>query len=143
VLIHTGPSLPALQNELADPGNAYEVARRFSGVNFILAHAGYRLHQPAVQRVLTLPNVYLDIAGFQAQYRQVDEQMVAALGPIFQPQFNTRVLFGTDWPLFNLMNPLVRQVNLIRDLWTAVAPAGGTAALENILYRNAAGILPG
>ncbi|RZK01822.1 MAG: hypothetical protein EOO43_23775, partial [Flavobacterium sp.] len=65
VLIHTGPSLLQLRNEYAAASNVYNISRQFPNVNFILAHAG--LNPNALEeKILSLPNVYLDIAGFQS-----------------------------------------------------------------------------
>lgn len=136
VLIHTGPSLKRLKNEYGDPDCMYKLANRFPGVNFILAHAGYKLLSLADKRVLELPNIFFDIAGFQTRYKAIDKEAIDNLGVIFSAEYNSKVLFGTDWPLFNIINPLKDNVYFVSELYRRYDDSieGG---LENVLYKNA------
>jgi predicted TIM-barrel fold metal-dependent hydrolase len=141
VLIHTGHSLPMLQNSLADPMNILPVTKRFTNVNFVLAHAGYALKNENVRRIAEAPNVYFDIAGFQNSFKTVDRNMLDTLGIIFQKEFNMKVIFGSDWPLFNIMSPTSAFVELIKKLYEQYDGEKHVNGLENILYNNAARIL--
>lgn len=137
VLIHTGPSLPSLNNHLAKPGLMISLAERFSDVNFILAHAGYNLYDAHVQKALELPNVFADIAGFQSYISHGKEHMKKMLAPVFDARFNDKVLFGSDWPLFNIMSPLKRHINLIREIHAELFGAEESGKLANIMFNNA------
>lgn len=139
VLIHTGPSLASLKNELAKPECIFEIAQRYPKVNFILAHAGFNLKRAPLRSMCELPNVYFDIAGFYSVYTKVDKRTIEELSMIFGPEYNSRILFGTDWPLFNLMNPLKNQMTFLTELAHAVNAS--TEALDNILYKNALKVL--
>jgi predicted TIM-barrel fold metal-dependent hydrolase len=137
VLIHTGPSLPTLDNKFANPALILEVAGRYPNINFILAHSGFRIKDAPVQEALSLPNVYLDLSGFQTQFKTIDQNMIDALSPIFQIKFNHKILFGTDWPMFNMMSPTVNFVNMIKQLFAEVENDKADGSLENVLYKNA------
>lgn len=137
VLIHTGPSLPNLNNEFADPAFIFEVAGRYPTINFILAHSGFRLKDASVQSALSLPNVYLDLSGFQKQFKTIDQRLIDSLAPIFQKEFNHKILFGTDWPMFNLMSPSVNFVNIMKQVFENIKNDKVEGGLENIFYKNA------
>jgi hypothetical protein len=89
VLIHIGPTSPALSFEEAQPIYVDAPARRYQGVRFILAHAAVNWREQALQLCAYRPNVYLDLSGAQ-------NQPVADLlaGPLAH-----KIIFGTDWPL--------------------------------------------
>ena len=138
VLIHTGPSLQCLENHYAEAANVAETAKRFPGVNFILAHAGYMLNDPDVCQVLLLDNVFADIAGFQKIVKQNPDGN--SLHLIFREEFASKVMFGTDWPLFHLMKPIRADIELLESL-AEQQPEPASHALDQILGENAKQVL--
>jgi predicted TIM-barrel fold metal-dependent hydrolase len=141
VLIHTGASQENLRNELANPLFIRPIAEKYPGVTFILAHAGFGLNVELVQLIENTNNIYIDIAGFQSKYQKVDERMKNELSILFSNEkINRKVLFGTDWPLFNFMHPVSRQVEQIKEL-SSVCNGRVINALENILFENARKVL--
>jgi len=46
----------------------------------------------------------------------VDISKMEILEKIFHKSINEKILFGTDWPLFNIVSTLKNQVNLIHKL---------------------------
>jgi predicted TIM-barrel fold metal-dependent hydrolase len=141
VLIHTGPSHDFLQNELADPKNIIETAKKFKNIKFILAHAGFSLNTPSVQLATSLPNIYCDIAGFYKKFKLVDIDKMDMLEKIFHKSINQKILFGTDWPLFNIVSTLKGQVDIIHKLHNKVKKNYSKEALDNIMFRNALSVL--
>ena len=135
-LIHTGPSLKGLNNEMAEPKYIYQVALDFPNVNFILAHAGYRLSNPSLESLIDLPNIYVDIAGFQAVSKGDEILRMKELELIFTEKYNKKVLFGSDWPLFNVISPLKNHVELLTDLFFQSKDLTQDS-LQNIFYNNA------
>lgn len=115
VLIHIGPTSPALSFEEAQPLYVDAAARRYPGVRFILAHAAVNWREQALQLCAYRPNVYLDLSGAQTQ-------PVADLlaGPLAH-----KIIFGTDWPL-NHHRPLNRK---LIDAVRAHAPTPQAAQL--------------
>lgn len=99
VLIHTGDSQPNLHNHFSDPNLIYDVLAKFKKVTFILAHTGYRLYNNKIDKLQEFDNAYFDLSGFQTGLT-TDSQL---LTNIKNPD---KILFGSDWPLFNFMTPI-------------------------------------
>lgn len=129
VLIHTGPSLPTLKNEFADPAGYISTLEKYEDIQFILAHMGYQLTNPAVASLLKLKNVFLDITGFQkldfSQPANMDK-----LKMIFEDNVNDKVLFGTDWPLFNFTKPITDHINILKQI-------SSEKSFNKIMFENA------
>jgi uncharacterized protein len=139
VMVHTGPSLASMRNEKASPAAVAEVAGRYPDINFILAHAGYRLKSAEVREAIRLPNVFADISGFQKILLKYLAEGNDELALIFHEEYCHRVLFGTDWPLFNLMSKLKHDVKMLRDYAHSVNAS--QEALDLILHGNARRLL--
>jgi len=141
VVVHTGPSLPEMQNSLADVGRVAAAARRWPEINFILAHAGYLLESDAVALAHACPNVYLDMSAFQSRYARADARAARELGRVFGDPLCDKVLFGTDWPLFNLLTGPARNLQLVRDVFRLTPLGGDESRLERVLAGNARRLL--
>lgn len=100
VLLHTGPSAPCLSFIQAHPNLIDEAARRFPQVRFILAHGGVNHVSDAVRMVAYRPNVYLDISGYAGVIHP--ESVRDHLCELFNLGVNHKIIFGTDYPLFNM-----------------------------------------
>lgn len=135
VMVHTGPSLASMHNAKASPPAVAELAGRYPDINFILAHAGYRLKSDEVRAAIRLSNVFVDISGFQKMLPTYLETGNDELALIFGDEYYTKVLFGTDWPLFNLMSKLKRDVTTLRNYADSVNAS--REALDLILHGNA------
>lgn len=139
VLLHSGPSLESLANHFAEPENILKVAQQFPDTNFILAHAGYSLHKESIREVLKTENVFADLAAFQTLKRG-ENGYAPELELIFQDDWHKKVLFGTDWPLFNLMNSLTHPVEHVQKAFESTRGAT-EEALKVLFTENAKGIL--
>jgi len=141
ILFHTGPSIDRLDKEIADPRNIVTIAKNFPGCNFILAHAGFKLHDPDIQALLKIPNVYFDISGFQSLE---EEKRGPAIERIFDERFVDKILFGSDWPLFhNFSSTILKDIDYIKNIYenSPYASANNGEALNKIFYETAAKIL--
>lgn len=98
VLLHTGPTSPALSFEEAHPMLIDRAARRFPEVNFILAHGGVVNFEHVSQQCMYRPNVYCDISGFPALGAL--ERWSSLLHERFHSGIGHKMIFGTDWPVF-------------------------------------------
>jgi len=123
ILSHTGFSMKGLCNEYADPANFLDVVDNYPKAKFVLAHAGYRLKDPVVRELLRKQNVFADIAGFQ-QASEDDLTM------IFNEEYNHKILFGSDWPIANMLKEVYDKGKI-----------GNPKLLDNILYNNAHNLL--
>ena len=95
VMVHTGPTSAALGFAAAHPLGVDDAARRFPGVNFILAHAPVANGDAHVYLSRFRANVYYDVSGFQSLLAEGGE-----LSSLLPHALLHKVLFGTDWPVF-------------------------------------------
>lgn len=141
VLLHTGPSLLYLKNEFADPLSIAEIAKKYPNINFILAHAGHNLTPRLHKLVVNTKNIYVDIAAFQSKYFNINyEDFSSPIMQIFKGELNKKVLFGTDWPLFNLLHPVTKGIEKLKFIAENTDNISKNA-IENIFYKNALNIL--
>lgn len=100
VLLHTGPTSPALAFDTCNPFLIDEAARRFPTVPFILAHGSVSFVEECTMLCRFRPNIYLDISGFQMTLAWDSE--CAVIRRLVSQDITHKVLFGTDWPVFRL-----------------------------------------
>ncbi|HVR11132.1 MAG TPA: amidohydrolase family protein, partial [Thermoanaerobaculia bacterium] len=133
VLLHTGPTSPALSFAFSSPFHVDEAARRFPTVNFILAHGAVHHVEEAVMLCEYRPNVHMDLSGLQGKLAV--EGATGYYSHVFRRGLSHKILFGTDWPLFRLQGD---QKSFVGEL----LGAGGLLAdlpgndLDLILCRN-------
>jgi uncharacterized protein len=139
VLLHTGPTSPVLDFELARPGLIDRAAREFSDVNFILAHGGVNYTEEAALLCAYRPNVFLDIAGFPSTLRPGGWK--PHLKALFTLGINHKIIFGTDWPLNGLTMTLK---SCIDELTMADGPMAALSRreCEGILGANIERLIP-
>jgi predicted TIM-barrel fold metal-dependent hydrolase len=134
VLVHIGPTSPALSFEKTAPFDVDSAARRFPNVRFVLAHGAVAYVEEATMMCRYRPNVFLDISGFQGRQRPggVDPQLAALL----QAGISHKILFGTDWPIYRIRGTQ-------RDFVTSFAASSELPQneLANVLRRNAMRVL--
>lgn len=101
VLSHIGPTSPTLSFKYTRPEHIEDAAFRFPSVNFILGHAGVVWRQEATLLAAYRPNVYLDMSGFQPDWRRGD--LAGILAEHKRNGVLRKLLFGTDWPIHRLL----------------------------------------
>jgi predicted TIM-barrel fold metal-dependent hydrolase len=100
VLSHIGPSIKSMKNNSNYPKSIMNVAKEFKGVNFILGHAGMLYFDESFPICKENSNVYMDVSGFQLM-RDSKSLIENRMTQIFNST-PEQILFGTDWPMFNL-----------------------------------------
>lgn len=141
VLTHFGHTYGETVADSGDPFDLGGLARRRPDLTFVMAHGGHRLADPDVRRVLDAGNVLVDVSAFQAEVRASGwEQTSRSLRLIFEDDFNERVLFGSDYPLFHLAAGVRDDVARIRSAFEE-SGSGDVTKLENVLWRNAERVL--
>jgi len=99
VLLHIGPTSPALSFAPAQAMWVDEPARRYRNIPFILAHGAVNDQVQCIQLCKYRPNVYLDLSGAQ---HSIDVRGNApVLTTLFESEINHKIIFGTDWPINN------------------------------------------
>jgi predicted TIM-barrel fold metal-dependent hydrolase len=108
-------------------------ANDFPELTFVLAHAGMGWWQEAAEIAWHHPNVYLDIAYWQAKYLRSPELFCQELRALISTAGKNRVLFGTDWPALRRVGRVAHStwVNVLRDL-PDNAPGGVTFERDEI-----------
>lgn len=133
VLAHTGPSLGSMKITSRLNQSVQNVVAKFHNLKLILAHAGILYIDDAIE-LGRYDNVYVDISGFQKELQNTEEANQKFVR-LFE-QIPEKVLFGTDWPLFNFNTPQNDWVNKLEQL------AGLTAYRKELLFeKNAKEIL--
>jgi predicted TIM-barrel fold metal-dependent hydrolase len=111
VLVHIGPTSPALSFDTANPFLLDEAARLFPSVNFILAHGSVSFTDECAMLCMFRPNVYLDISGYQGSLRT--DGRGGAVKAVVSRGINHKILFGTDWPVFRIQGDQVTFVSAV------------------------------
>lgn len=138
VLVHIGPTSPALSFDTSNPFLLDEAARKFPNVNFILAHASVSFTEESVMMCAFRPNIYLDISGYQSSFRT--DGTGGAVKRIVSRGINHKVLFGTDWPVFRLQGD---QHSFVEAVIAEDGPLSDLSEKEQdmVLYMNAERLL--
>ena len=132
VVVHVGPTSPALSFTTTYPFLVDEAARLFPSVNFILAHGSVSFVEECAMLCAFRPNVFLDLSAFQTALRKDGDASVVRA--IAARGINHKILFGTDWPVFRLQGD---QQNFVE------AVAGEDGALSDVNAADRALILHG
>jgi uncharacterized protein len=125
VVIHTGQEIGPLRSECTRPIFADQPANDFPELTFVLAHAGMGWWQEAAEIAWHHPNVYVDIAYWQAKYLRSPEGFCRELRALISTAGKERVIFGTDWPAMRGVSRVKHDVwvQVLRDL-AREAPGG-------------------
>jgi len=94
VMLHVGDNLPPAQNN-SSPDKVAAIVRDFPGLTVIAAHLGGYLHWQYVLEHLLGKDVYIDTSS---SLSFIDDD---TLHRIFDGHPRERILFGSDYPLFD------------------------------------------
>ena len=139
VLLHTGPTSPALDFDSANPWLIDVAAKKFPKVNFILAHGGVNFVEEAKLMCNYRPNVYLDFSGFPAVMASGGWR--SHLAELFAQNINHKIIFGSDWPVFSMKDDLsAMTAGLLED--DGPMSKLSRAAVTGIMSGNIQSLLP-
>ena len=138
VMVHVGPTSPALSFHESRPFDCDIAARQFPHTTFILAHASIAFPEECVMMAAFRPNVYLDISGFQKNLNSVCG--LRDLERLFSGGIAHKLLFGTDWPVFRELGSLADAVAAALQGDNALAELS-PSQLNLVLYGNIERIL--
>jgi predicted TIM-barrel fold metal-dependent hydrolase len=117
ILIHTGMGPADTYLWPCQPVRVDRIAVDFREINFIMAHAG----NPWIEEALTVayknPNVYLDISAWQPMALTFPLGFAQLLSQAKLMHMGvSKVLFGSDWPLFSGTCSQKAWVDTIRNM---------------------------
>ena len=143
LLTHTGPLMPPSRCKFADPALLADLAVDFPDLTVIAAHMGAIDWRSWANLAAHQPNLYGDLAMWDSYAFGRYELFCRELRDILDYAGCHKVLFGTDNPLFNTVEPTGNWIQLLKEL-PANAPEGTRFTEEEIaaiLGGNAASIL--
>jgi hypothetical protein len=134
VVVHIGPTSPALAFDTSNPFLLDAAARRFPTVNFILAHGSVSYREECAMLCAFRPNVYLDVSGYQGESR--GGGIAEAIRLVVSRGINHKVLFGTDWPVYRMQGT---QASAVEAILSDHGPLAELSDLDQalVLHRNA------
>lgn len=135
VVVHIGPTSPALSFATSNPFLIDEAARLFPSVNFVLAHGAVSFAEECAMLCAFRPNVHLDVSGYQSTLRA--GAAGEALRRVTSRGINHKILFGTDWPVFRLQ---ADQATVVEAITCADGPLAELSPVDRdlILRGNSA-----
>jgi len=143
LLTHTGPLPPPSRAKYAEPDMLSDIGVDFPELKVIAAHMGYVDWRPWASLALNQPNLYGDLAMWVAFAVGNYPMFCRELRGILDYVGASKVLFATDDPIYNALEPTRNWIQLLKDL-PDNAPDGitfGRDEIDAILGANAARIL--
>jgi predicted TIM-barrel fold metal-dependent hydrolase len=131
LLTHTGPLPPPSRAKYADPMLLADIAVDFPGLTVIAAHMGQINWRPWAALASHQPNLYGDLAMWDAFAFGRYELFCRELRDLMDYAGPSKVLFGTDNPIFGIVIPTKEWIELIRNL-PKDAPDGITFTNEEV-----------
>lgn len=133
VLCHCGVSLDSMYYDKEFSNSIHDVANRYKNVRFILGHAAYLDISEMIPLAEKYDNVYLEVSGFQKDLNNM-ELLKKKSEEIFS-RVPSKILFGTDWPMFNTVGTQCSWVDFFKDILNV-----NKAELDMLFYKNAQSI---
>lgn len=143
LLSHTGPLPPPSRCKYADTKLLADLAVDFPDLRVIAAHMGYVDWRPWAALATHQPNLYGDLAMWDAYAFGRYELFCRELRDLIDFAGIEKVLFGTDDPIFRIVRPTREWIELIENL-PRDAPKGiefSEEEVKAILGGNAASLL--
>jgi hypothetical protein len=143
LLTHTGPLMPPSRCKFSDPMLLADLAVDFPNLKVIAAHMGQMNWRPWAALASHQPTLFGDLAMWDAFAFGHYELFCRELRDLIDYAGVSKVLFGTDNPIFSIVIPTKDWIQLLRDL-PRKAPAGikfTNEEVEAILGGNAAAVL--
>ena len=113
ILCHVGVGPSYSYMKYCRPAFVDRVAVDFPELKFILPHGGMPWVDEAAYVAMKNPNVYLDLSAWQMHIDEYDAYLVRMVGRLIRICGSDKILWGTDWPLFN-------HVISTKDWWEKV-----------------------
>lgn len=114
VLTHIGPSVSSMRQTSNFPESVLRMSQQFKNVRFILGHAGILFFEQGLSLARQRSNVYVDVSGFQIL--RENKPFIENCMREFFNKAPEQILFGTDWPMFNLNGTQKKWVSYFTEL---------------------------
>jgi predicted TIM-barrel fold metal-dependent hydrolase len=117
VVIHTGFTSRFKHVKYANPVFIDKVAADFPGLRIVIAHVGVPWTEEALMVSYKNPNVSVDVSGWQIFANKVPMRVYRMIAEAkFGRVFPNRMLWGSDFPLFEYAMPLGEWARFFSNL---------------------------
>ena len=143
LLTHTGPLSPPMRAKFAQPSLLADLGIDFPDLKVIAAHMGAIDWRPWAALAAHQPNLYGDMAMWDSYAFGRYDLFCRELRDILDYAGASKVLFGTDNPVFNTVLPTRKWIQLLKDLPEHASPGTNftEAEISGMLGDNAARLL--
>lgn len=150
IMIHQGFTPRFKYVKYARPAYVDRVAADFPDLRIILAHVGFPWTDETLMVASKNPNVSVDVSGWQLSAATVPMKIYQMIADArIMRVFPNRMLFGSDYPLFEDTMPLERwlpffmNIQLPPELTDQGNKQVRKDEIEKVMWRNAARIIFG
>ncbi|MHA1963325.1 MAG: amidohydrolase family protein [Candidatus Thorarchaeota archaeon] len=150
IIIHQGFTPRHKHVKYARPVYVDRVAADFPDLKIVLAHVGFPWQDETLMIAAKNPNVSVDVSGWQVFASSVPMKVYHMIGDAkILRVFPNRVLFGSDFPLFEYTMPLKKWVDFFAGLQipSELVDQGYKQVredeIEKVMWKNAARIIFG
>jgi predicted TIM-barrel fold metal-dependent hydrolase len=150
IIIHQGFTPRYKHVKYARPVYVDRVAADYPDLKIVLAHVGYPWHDETLMIASKNPNVSVDVSGWQVFASTVPMKFYQMIGDAkILRVFPNRMLFGSDFPLFEFTMPLKQWIEFFSGLQfpSELMDQGHKQVRENeiekVMWKNAARIIFG
>ncbi len=144
IVIHTGFTSRFKYVKYARPLYIDKIAADFPTLKIVMAHVGVPWTEEALMVTSKNPNVSVDVSGWQVYASRVPFKLYQMIAEAkFSRVFPNRMLFGSDFPLFEYAMPLGKWVKFFQDLHLPdqITDLGYTQVkkeeIELVMWKNA------
>jgi predicted TIM-barrel fold metal-dependent hydrolase len=138
ILFHTGTTFHrAAALGFSRPWLFDEVARRYPELRMVLAHLGHPFYDECLAVIRKHPHLYADLAALFYRPWQFYNMLILAQ----EYRVTHKLLFGTDYPFTTSAESIAGLRNVNRVIGDASLPRVGHEVIEEILERDAFGLL--
>lgn len=135
VVSHAGMALPPLDEKYCRPSYLRRVADNHPDLNIIVAHLGGKFFDELLPLLRSCDNVYTDCSALQGWLPSEPQQVCGRLKKVAD-EFPDRMVFGSDFPLYEERFSTYQFINLIKE-----SDWGSERAKEGLLGANMAKLL--
>ncbi len=150
IVIHQGLTPRFKYVKYARPVFVDRVAVDFPDLNIILAHVGMPWVDETLMVAMKNPNIYVDLSGWQFYAASLPIRVYQMLAQAkIARVFPNRMLWGSDFPLFEHIMPLDRWVSFFSTLRVPQQlvdmgyPQVTQEEIERVMWKNSARLLFG
>jgi predicted TIM-barrel fold metal-dependent hydrolase len=117
IVIHTGFTSRFKHVKYGQPVYVDKVAADFPGLKIVMAHVGVPWTEEALMVASKNPNVSVDVSGWQIFASRVPSRLYQMVADAkLNRVFPNRMIFGSDFPLFEYAMPLKNWVEFFKHL---------------------------